>query len=78
MIQDDRGSLLTKVILYHRFYRADARHEISCQLVWQLMNGMAEIEAKMISCKFDENILLFRVTIQECVRDEKEMQEIRF
>ena len=51
---------------------------MSCRLVRQLMNGMAEIEAKMISCKFDENILLFRVSIQECVGRQKEMQEIRF
>ena len=30
IVQDDRGSLLTKGSLYKHFYRADARHEISC------------------------------------------------
>ena len=30
IVQDDRGSLLTKGSLYNHFYRADARHEISC------------------------------------------------
>ena len=29
VVQDDRGSLLTKGSLYNHFYRADARHEIS-------------------------------------------------
>ena len=31
IVQDDRGSLLTKGSLYYHFYRADARHEISCR-----------------------------------------------
>ena len=31
IVQDDRGSLLTKGSLYNHFYRADARHEISCR-----------------------------------------------
>ena len=31
IVEDDRGSLLTKGSLYNRFYRADARHEISCR-----------------------------------------------
>ena len=53
IVQDDRGSLLSKGILYHHFYRADARHEISCRrqyifsfkffcAIRQLMNGMAK------------------------------------
>jgi hypothetical protein len=35
-------SLLAKGFWYNDFYRAKARHEISCQLVWQLMNGKAK------------------------------------
>ena len=31
IVQDDRGSLLTKGSLYNHFYRVDARHEISCR-----------------------------------------------
>ena len=32
IVQDDRGSLLTKGSLYNHFYRADAQHEISCRI----------------------------------------------
>ena len=48
IMQDERGSLLTKGSLYIHFYRADARHEISCRRSYilqpvcerrQLMNG---------------------------------------
>ena len=55
IMQDERGSLLTKDSLYIHFYRADARHEISCRrsyilqpicIIRQLMNGQGRTVAE--------------------------------
>ena len=55
IMQDERGSLLTKGSLYIHFYRADARHEISCRRSYilqpvcerrQLMNGQGRTVAE--------------------------------
>ena len=42
IVQDDRGSLLTKVSLYNHFYRADARHEISCRKIHILVSQFVQ------------------------------------
>ena len=35
-MQEERGSLLTKGSMHIHFYRADARHEISCRRLYEM------------------------------------------
>ena len=47
IVQDDRGSLLTKGSLCNHFYRADARHEISCRKHVYLKNKAIDKRADL-------------------------------